>query len=224
MNDVAPSLRRITVVVTETTGLRDAQARKRVLALTAAEFGIAPRALEVRHDGRGRPLPYGLGAGAHISISHGRGLAAVAVTGVAPVGVDVEAVRPLAAVAMARRWFVPGEAEWLGALPEHHQCAAYFWLWTHKEAMGKALGTGLDGGGLLRAVPLPAQWPPPPARPRLRWGGVPSFPALAVAAPSLATALLPAPAQLAVAVAGPEGDGAFVDVRIRDAPGAPEFA
>lgn len=223
MNDTAPSLRHVTVVVAVTAGLRDARARGVVLALTAAEFGVAPHTLTVCHAPGGRPLLHGLGPGVHLSISHGRGLAAVAVTGLAPVGVDIEAVRPLPAVPLAHRWFLPGEAAWLGALPEQHRHAAYFWLWTHKEAMGKALGTGLDDGGLLRAVPLPARWPPP-AGTRLRGGGASSGPALAVVAPALAATAFPVPARLAVATAGPGAEGAFVDVRIRDGADATGFA
>ncbi|MFJ8860105.1 4'-phosphopantetheinyl transferase family protein [Streptomyces sp. NPDC102451] len=212
MNGIAPSLCHVTVVVTATAGLRDAQARGAALARTAMEFGVAPRALRVRHDGMRRPLLDGLGPGARISISHGRGLAAVAVTGLGPVGVDIEAVRPLPALRLARRWFVPEEAAWLRTLPERHRPAAYFWLWTHKEAMGKALGTGLARGGLLRPVPLPDRWPPP-ARTRLRWDGTPSVPALAVAAPTLTVASPDVSASLAVAAAGADAEGAFVDLR-----------
>ncbi|MEU9361630.1 4'-phosphopantetheinyl transferase superfamily protein [Streptomyces sp. NPDC048301] len=222
MDDSSPSLRHVTVVVTETAGLRDARAREKVLALTAAEFALPPGALRVRHDARGRPLADGLGAGAHISISHGRGLAAVAVTGLSPVGVDIEVVRPVPALSMARRWFPPREAAWLGSLPERHRHAAYFWLWTHKEAMGKALGTGLDDGGLLRVAPLPARWPPE-GRTCLRWEGAPGRPELVVAAPALPVAAFPGPARLAVA-ARPAAREAFVDVRIRDDLGAPDFA
>ncbi|MEW1719156.1 4'-phosphopantetheinyl transferase superfamily protein [Streptomyces sp. NPDC093109] len=219
MNDTAPSLRHVTVIVAATAGLSDVRAREAVLARTAEEFGVAPRALSVRHDGEGRPLLHGLGPGTHISISHGHGLASVAVTGLGAVGVDVEAVRPLPALRLARRWFTPAEAAWLRALPEPYRPAAYFWLWTHKEATGKALGTGLGRGGLLRPVPLPATWPPP-ARARLRWDGTPSVPALAVAAPALALPSLAASASLAVAAAGPRAEGAFVDVRVRDSTGA----
>lgn len=158
------SARRVTVVVAATPGLNDAQARSAVLGRTAAVLQVPPEGLRVDHDSRGRPRLSGLGPGTHVSLSHGRGFAAVAVTRAGPVGVDVEAVRPLPALRLARRWFTPAEAAWLHALPESRLPAAYFWLWTHKEAMGKALGTGLAHGGLSRPAPLPGRWPPPRVR------------------------------------------------------------
>ncbi len=78
------------------------------------------------------------------------------------VGVDIETLRPLAAGALARRWFPPEEAAWSGRWGPQRQASAFLWLWTQKEAMAKALGQGLGGGvGLRRAVALPDAWPSP---------------------------------------------------------------
>jgi 4'-phosphopantetheinyl transferase len=58
-------------------------------------------------------------------------------------------------VRLADRWFDPAEAAWLRDQPADARPAAFLLLWTAKEALGKALGTGLRGGGLRRRVPLP---------------------------------------------------------------------
>lgn len=212
MSHSPSSVARVIVVVAPTPGLSDAQARSAVLGRAAAVLRVPPGDLWVDHDDRGRPRLSGLGRGAHISLSHGRGFAAVAMTRAGPVGVDVEAVRPLPALRLARRWFTSEEAAWLHALPECRRPAAYFWLWTHKEAMGKALGTGLADGGLSRPAPLPDHWPPPSGT-RLLPCGAAGAEALAVSAPRVAPNI-----QLAVAAVGMGGFGAPVDVYPRVGP------
>ncbi|MFI1768413.1 4'-phosphopantetheinyl transferase family protein [Streptomyces sp. NPDC020800] len=112
----------------------------------------------------------GVGGGAlcRVSISHCADVVAVALAAAA-VGVDVEAVRPLPFVNLARRWFDPAEAAWLARRPEEHRQGDFFRLWTAKEALGKALGVGLRNGGTRRRVPLPrplgTRWTPFPGRP-----------------------------------------------------------
>ena len=61
------------------------------------------------------------------------------------IGVDVEASRPLPdALRIARSHFAPDEAASLEALPLDMREAAFFGLWTRKEAVVKALGVGLS--------------------------------------------------------------------------------
>jgi 4'-phosphopantetheinyl transferase len=69
--------------------------------------------------------------------------------------VDVERVRPLPALGVARRWFPPAELAWLGDRPEAGRTVDFLRLWTAKEAVGKALGQGLRDGGLRRLMPPP---------------------------------------------------------------------
>ncbi|MFE0171839.1 4'-phosphopantetheinyl transferase family protein [Streptomyces sp. NPDC059002] len=216
MSASPPAAARVVVVVAPTSHLSDAEARGAVLGRAAAVLRVPPGDLRVDHDDQGRPRLSGAGRGMHISLSHGRGVAAVAMTRAGPVGVDVETVRPLPALRLARRWFTPEEAAWLRALPERRRPAAYFWLWTHKEAMGKALGTGLAQGGLSRPAPLPDHWPPPSGT-RLLPCGAAGSEALAVAAPRVAPHL-----QLAVAAAGMGCSGAPVDLYPRVAAAGPE--
>ena len=78
------------------------------------------------------------------SLSHTRGLVVCAVALHDAVGVDVEwAGRELAHLELARRFFAPAEAERLAGLPPEERRAAFFELWTLKEAFIKALGMGM---------------------------------------------------------------------------------
>ncbi|MFE1413577.1 4'-phosphopantetheinyl transferase family protein [Streptomyces sp. NPDC085524] len=198
----------MTVVVVPTPGLRDAESRRRVLDAAEVVLGAGPGTLRLGHEDNGRPLLSGLGEGVHVSLSHGRGVAALALTGLGPLGVDVEAERPVRAVALAERWFPAAEADWLKGREERMRVAAYFWLWTHKEAMGKAYGTGLDPEAFRRRAPVPARWPrdrradaplaPPPGEPGL----------------SVSSPFLDDRVTLTVAVLGPDARGAPVDVHL----------
>jgi 4'-phosphopantetheinyl transferase len=58
--------------------------------------------------------------------------------------VDVEKLRPLPdAQALADRFFLPQESAALRPMAEPEQTAAFFNLWTCKEALAKATGLGL---------------------------------------------------------------------------------
>ena len=150
-----------------------------------------------------------------VSLSHARGVVAVAASRELAVGVDVEAVRPLAVGALAvgalaRRWFPADEAAWSGRWGPEREPSAFLWLWTQKEAMAKALGQGLGGGvGLLREVVLPDEWPPGWAQRCRPLTATPEVPELAVNAGELDGLML------AVAAAGT--GAAQADVRIATA-------
>ncbi|MEH1165959.1 4'-phosphopantetheinyl transferase superfamily protein [Micromonospora sp. CPCC 205539] len=90
-----------------------------------------------------------------VSVSRTDGVVVVAARPAGPVGVDVERVRPLPALALARRWFPPAELSWLAGRPEAGHAVDFLRLWTAKEAVGKALGLGLRDEGLRRKMPLP---------------------------------------------------------------------
>ncbi|MFI9115051.1 4'-phosphopantetheinyl transferase family protein [Streptomyces venezuelae] len=207
--------RRITVVVTPTPGLDAAASRAAVLGAATRVCGMAPGSLRLGHDEAGRPLLSGLGDGLWVSLSHGRGLAALALSDVGPVGVDVEVPRRVAAEQLAHRWFGPAEAAWVSARPGAERDLAFFWLWTHKEAMGKAYGTGLDTGGLERPGPLPRHWPPVPGRRLHPLPGPESAPG---PAHSVAAPLAGPRAVLAVAALGPRAPGTPVELRLCPAP------
>ncbi|MFH8768867.1 4'-phosphopantetheinyl transferase family protein [Streptomyces sp. NPDC017958] len=131
------------------------------LVASAAELTGGPAHLiRVAHDPAGRPRLTGPAAGVQVSLSHAPGVFAVALShGPAALGVDIEIVRPLPAVALARRWLGDTPADWIAGLPRHERDEAFLALWTRKEAIGKALGHGLRRGGLTRPVAVPTDWP-----------------------------------------------------------------
>ncbi len=135
------------------------------------------------HDGRTLP----------VSVSHAEGLVVVAARAGGPVGVDVERRRPLPAAPLAGRWYDPGEAAWLATRAEAGRDLDFLRLWTAKEAVGKAFGTGLRDGGLRRRMPDPGG-PGELLRP------VPGCPGVRVGHPEAGDGLV-----LAVAVVGAVG-------------------
>ncbi len=60
-------------------------------------------------------------------------------------GIDVERIYALDEMdEIARRFFAPGDLQHLRALPALAQQAAFFDLWTRREACAKAIGQGLS--------------------------------------------------------------------------------
>jgi 4'-phosphopantetheinyl transferase len=83
----------------------------------------------------------------HFSLSHSNRCCLVAVRVGSAVGVDVEQVRDLPeAASVARRWFTPAESDALARLSGAALQSAFFALWTHREAVIKALGANLEIG------------------------------------------------------------------------------
>ncbi|MFJ5884329.1 4'-phosphopantetheinyl transferase family protein [Kitasatospora cineracea] len=174
----------------------DARRTVRALLLDAAAdtLGVPRAGLRIAREPGGRPVlagtgpPTGAGRPLHVALSHGRDTVAAALTRLGPVGVDVERIRPLPTTGLARRWFDPAEAEWLERQPGPERPTAFLRLWVQKEALGKALGTGLRDGGMRRRV-LPPGTPPA--------GLLAPLPTR----PDLALCLPPAPPGLCLAVA-----------------------
>ncbi|MGV9883558.1 4'-phosphopantetheinyl transferase family protein [Streptomyces sp. NPDC003006] len=154
----------VTVLWGPTAGDARAAAHAALLHGASLLTGEPADAFRLTYEPGGRPRLTGAAAPPHVSISHGRGVWAVALGTTGPVGVDVEAVRPVPALRMAGRWLDAAAADWLARVPAAARPAAFLWLWTQKEAIGKARGRGLRDGGLRRPVPVPEHWPPPPAR------------------------------------------------------------
>lgn len=151
----------VAVFVAETQAIgAEARAQTRRLALrsAAAVLGADEREVGLQHEPGGRPYLVGAGLGLHLSISHGRGLAGVALTRLGPVGLDLAVVRGVPTTQLARKWFTREETDWIESQPLERRAAAFFWLWTRKEALGKALGTGLREDGTRRPVGLPTEW------------------------------------------------------------------
>lgn len=80
----------------------------------------------------------------HFNLSHCDERAVLAI-GNAEVGIDLERERPIEHVDLAKRYFHPREVAAITASREEaEQRRAFFLVWTLKEAVVKALGTGLS--------------------------------------------------------------------------------
>jgi 4'-phosphopantetheinyl transferase len=78
------------------------------------------------------------------SCSHSRGLAQYGFTRGRRIGVDVEAVRPIPELPwIVEEHFARDERQWVAARSGSDRLAAFFAVWTCKEAVAKALGDGL---------------------------------------------------------------------------------
>ena len=81
----------------------------------------------------------------HFSLSHTDDLTVVVVTTLGPLGVDVESIRPYAnLIGAVTLSMTSREQAILSSLPESHRALWFLHGWTHKEAILKATGTGID--------------------------------------------------------------------------------
>ncbi|HEU0306301.1 MAG TPA: 4'-phosphopantetheinyl transferase superfamily protein [Lysobacter sp.] len=124
-------------------------------AWLAAALGVAPDALNLGREPRGRPRLGPPQAGFDCSWSHsGDGLLIALGEGV-ELGVDCERVRPRPrALDLAQRYFTDAEHDWLASSAAGEaRDRAFLRLWCAKEAVLKAHGHGLSFGlGKLRFV------------------------------------------------------------------------
>lgn len=99
----------------------------------------APHRLRIRCDPLGRPVIVQGTAGWHLSFAAREPLALIAIAD-RPIGVDLEREEP--------ELFIPinmlraDERAWLRAQPESLQVQAFCRIWTAKEAIAKAMGSG----------------------------------------------------------------------------------
>jgi 4'-phosphopantetheinyl transferase len=103
---------------------------------------VAPAAWRFGANTWGKPVVVPPLSAPGFNLSHSGDLLAIAVAG-AEVGVDVERLRPMAHLdEVARHVFHPRELRWLARQPQ--ALPAFFRLWTLKEALLKAAGTGFS--------------------------------------------------------------------------------
>ena len=144
-------------------------------AWLAAQLGVAPGALALSRDARGRPRLDPPHATHDCNWSHSGGGLLLALGEGVRVGADLERGRPRPrALLLAQRYFSVQEAHWLAACADTERDRAFLRLWCAKEAVLKAHGHGLSFGldrlrfesqdGALHlvacdpALGTPAQW------------------------------------------------------------------
>jgi 4'-phosphopantetheinyl transferase len=112
--------------------------------LLGAEIGCRPEEVAIVYNEFGKPELCG-GAGPLFNVSHSEGRIAIALGFGAPVGIDIERVRPGPEWPdLSRRYFAPREAEYIESLNPEQRNQAFFEIWTRKEAYVKAQGRGLS--------------------------------------------------------------------------------
>lgn len=149
---------------------RDASSRERFLTgrihlrfLLGALLDEVPERVPIVNGPAGKPrLGPGLDAPPplHFSVAHSGEYVSIALSASAPVGIDIEAIRPFDGMeAVARRVMTEGERRVLELLPAKRRGEAFFGTWTRKEAVLKTIGTGfgfpperVDVGAGPRAV------------------------------------------------------------------------
>jgi acyl transferase domain-containing protein/phosphopantetheinyl transferase len=110
---------------------------------------IYPAEITIENDERGRPRAVGAFRAPYLSLAHcagkGRSLGiGVAIAGPGPVGIDIEAVKEREA-GTEEVALTAAERALLDRAPAGERAALFTRLWTAKEAVAKALGTGLGG-------------------------------------------------------------------------------
>lgn len=137
-------------VVDPERGRRRLAAQAALRLVLAHETGVPPGRLRLLRGLHGKPRIEG--AGVHFNLSDSDGLALVAVSPCAPLGVDLERIRPVPRWrGIARRVFGAAFEARLEALPPDQRNRALIAAWCRHEAWAKARGTGLAAAG-----------PPPP--------------------------------------------------------------
>jgi 4'-phosphopantetheinyl transferase len=119
--------------------LRSILGRYAALPASDCRFDYGPR-------GKPRLLNSSLDAALQFNVSHSGDWALIAVTQNRPIGVDLEQIRPDGDVlGVGQLAFSVAERERLQSLPEAVRVAAFFDLWTCKEAYLKGIGEGFFG-------------------------------------------------------------------------------
>lgn len=121
-------------------------ARGMLRAILGAYLSRQPASLSFTYGPHGKPSlnPHDNERTIQFNVSHSHGMALYAVATTREVGVDLEAVRPMADWEdIARRFFAPQEVTDILSWPKDLQQEAFFRCWTGKEAYLKARGSGM---------------------------------------------------------------------------------
>ncbi|MCH9688341.1 MAG: 4'-phosphopantetheinyl transferase superfamily protein [Deltaproteobacteria bacterium] len=162
-------------------GVRYTVAHAALRVIVAHALGRHPASLQWERGRHGKPaLP---GAPVSFNLSHCDDWGLIAVTDGEPVGVDLEAIAPVRVTPeMVRSVTSPTEQLAIEAMSPHARALAFYRLWVRKEAVIKALGTGLSRSLHTIDVPLGAEphvdgielRPPPDTLTRWRVWDVPA--------------------------------------------------
>ena len=146
---------------------RRAVGRRMLLHLLASGLGVLPEDIELGRTNNGKPVLMSPQSPLAFNVSYTRRWLAVAVAygSDGQIGVDVETLDPtIDAIEVARHHFHASELAHLQSLAPADRPLVFYRFWTAKEAVLKALGTGLSLDPRLIEIELGADL-------RLRSGG-----------------------------------------------------
>lgn len=133
--------------------------RRRRMVLRAAlrsvlgqALGLAPVDVPLCTSPTGRPVVDSPSSGWDVTCSRSADVGLVAVARGLRIGIDVERVRPWTDAVRREGWLTPTESAGLDQLPMAERPDAATRCWTQKEAVLKAVGTGLSVSPLLVSV------------------------------------------------------------------------
>lgn len=105
-----------------------------------------PHAPAIERGTHGKPFAPELG-GLEFNLSHAGADVLLAFAHGQSIGIDLERrERRMKLEGVTRRFFTPAEADALECIPMERRLQAFLDVWTHKEAVLKALGSGLQFG------------------------------------------------------------------------------
>jgi 4'-phosphopantetheinyl transferase len=131
-------------------------------SILAGYTNVEPGSIRLATTPTGKPFIPGMSLG--FNLSHSDGLAICAVTSAGEIGADVERIRPTDdADLLVEQFFAAAEQRQYRTLDARERIAAFYSIWTRKEAFVKATGAGLEFA--LQSVEVEVS--PEATRPRL---------------------------------------------------------
>ncbi len=114
-------------------------------SILAKYLDCQPTDILYRYNRYGKPLLEGGDQFLKFSSSHSEDIGGVAISQTANIGFDIEKVRPGADhLSVVNNQFCEEEKNWYRQIPDDQKNAAFYALWTCKEAYIKARGEGLS--------------------------------------------------------------------------------
>jgi phosphopantethiene--protein transferase domain len=108
-------------------------------------LNLSPKQIKFKYSSKGKPSLDQDPSPLQFNLSHAYGKAIYAIALEENIGIDIEYIREIEVISLAKRFFCNSEYQWLNSLSSVEQYSAFFQLWTCKEAYLKATGEGLVG-------------------------------------------------------------------------------
>jgi 4'-phosphopantetheinyl transferase len=112
--------------------------------ILARYCAIEPAALILRATDVGKPYVAALSGAISFNLAHSADRAILAVSSSREIGVDLEQIRTVEALAICRSYFFGAERDAIESAPAEEMQSMFFRYWVAKEAVLKAQGIGLD--------------------------------------------------------------------------------